>query len=155
MEQESEISLVNYPREISANINFRQSLVIACLKDMRLASEVRVRCENDIMFWIDLFCWTKDPRKDPDILPFITYDAFQKDSILEIEMAIDKGYDLLGEKSRDMGASWMLLYVFQHKWLFEDGSDFRLGSRKEEFVDQTGDIDTLFEKLRFNLERQP
>ncbi len=155
MERESEILPVNYPREINANVDFRQNLVIECLKDMRLASEVRLRCASNIMFWIDLFCWTKDPRKDPDILPFITYDAFQQDSILEIQKAIDGQYDLLAEKSRDMGASWMVLYVLEHKWLFEPGSDFRIGSRKEEFVDRTGDIDTLFEKLRFNLERQP
>ncbi len=155
METESKISLVSYPREINANVDFRHKLFVAASQDNELAADVRRTCQENIMFWIDLFCWTKDPRKDPDILPFITYDAYQRDSILEIEMAIDKGYDLLGEKSRDMGFSWMVLYVFEHKWLFETGSDFRLGSRKEEFVDRIGDIDTLFEKLRFNLERQP
>lgn len=110
--------------------------------------------KRDIIFWIDLFCWTKDPRRVPDILPFICY-PFQEREIKTIERAINEQHDLLQEKSRDMGASWITLYVFQHKWLFEDGSDFRVGSRKEEFVDRPGDIDTLFEKLRFNLEKQP
>ena len=155
LEQKLEILPVDYPRQTSDNIDFRIDLIDKCETDKDLERDVWQKCATDIMFWIDLFCWTKDPRVDPDVLPFIAYDAFQKDSILEIQSAIDNQHDLLAEKSRDMGASWMVLYVLQHKWLFEDGSDFRIGSRKEEFVDQTGDIDTLFEKLRFNLERQP
>ena len=155
MERESKTLELFYPREITANVDYRQNLVIECLKDIELASEVRLKCSNDILFWINVFCWTKDPRKDPDIIPFICYDAYQDDTILEIQKAIDEQYDLLGEKSRDMGLTWKVDYVLQHKFLFEDGSDFRIGSRKEEFVDRIGDIDTIFEKLRFNLEKQP
>jgi hypothetical protein len=59
------------------------------------------------------------------------------------------------EKSRDVGASWMILYVFTHFWLFEKGSDFRIGSRKEDFVDKLNDIDTLLEKIRFTLKKHP
>jgi hypothetical protein len=54
-----------------------------------------------------------------------------------------------------MGVSWDILYAFNHYWLFEAGSDFRVGSRKEDFVDKLNDIDTLLEKIRFNLRRQP
>lgn len=75
--------------------------------------------------------------------------------MLTIQRAIESQEDLLIEKTRDMGVSWMALYGFQHAWLFRDGADFRCGSRKEEYVDRPGDIDTLFEKLRFNLRHQP
>jgi hypothetical protein len=103
---------------------------------------------------MDIFSWTKDPRNSNDVLPFICY-PFQREIIKTIEAHIDQGKDLLIEKSRDMGASWMILYVYMHKWLFESGSDFRVGSRKEDFVDKINDIDTLLEKVRFNLKRQP
>src|SRR3990167_7357231 len=54
-----------------------------------------------------------------------------------------------------MGASWCVLYVLEHEFQFGKGSDFRVGSRKEEFVDRLGVMDTLLEKVRFNLARQP
>ncbi len=88
-------------------------------------------------------------------MPWVCYDAYQPETILAIKKAIREQHDLLIDKSRDMGVSWMVLYVFQHEWQFEDGADFRVGSRKEEFVDKLGDIDTLFEKVRFNILKQP
>lgn len=151
----SRISLVNYPRKIEDNIKFRAELIMACQQDDALLKDVQLMCANNLIFWIDLFCWTKDPRRSPDILPFICYDSFQEKYARDIEAAIDQQYDCLTEKTRDMGISWLVLYVFMHKWLFEDGSDFRVGSRKEEFVDRSNDIDTLFEKVRFNIRRQP
>jgi hypothetical protein len=62
---------------------------------------------------------------------------------------------LLIEKSRDMGISWLILLVFQYYWLFREGANFHLGSRKEDAVDRKGDISTLFEKLRYNLDWLP
>lgn len=54
-----------------------------------------------------------------------------------------------------MGASWMVLYVYTWYWLFVPNSDFRVGSRKEDFVDKIGDMDTLLEKVRFCLASLP
>ena len=149
------ISQINYPRTLDGNIDFRISLTEKCKKDRELAEDVWKYCALNLIFWVEVFCWTKDPRRKPDILPFICFDAYQEETLREIERAINNQEDELFDKSRDMGLSWMVLYVFQHKWLFEAGSDFKLGSRKEEYVDKPGDIDTLFEKLRFNLRLQP
>ncbi len=144
-----------YPKPIAGNLDFRMNLIQQCQHDEALANDVWHSCKRDIIFWIDNFCWTKDPRKEPDIMPWICYDAYQPETILAIKKAIREQHDLLIDKSRDMGVSWMVLYVFQHEWQFEDGADFRVGSRKEEFVDKLGDIDTLFEKVRFNILKQP
>ena len=146
---------INYPRTLEGNITFRAGLLDQCVRDRSLAEDVWKYCANDLIFWVENFCWTKDPRRNPDVLPFICFEAYQEKSLREIESAINGQYDELFDKSRDMGLSWMVLYVFQHKWLFENGSDFKIGSRKEEYVDRPGDIDTLFEKLRFNLQRMP
>ena len=146
---------IDYPKSLHANTDFRISLINECEKNPLFARDVYSYCKKNLIFWVEMFCWTKDPRRNPDILPFICYEAYQEETLLAIERSINDQYDELWDKSRDMGLSWMVLYVFQHKWLFENGSDFKMGSRKEEYVDRPGDIDTLFEKLRFNLQRQP
>jgi hypothetical protein len=147
-------SITDWPKEFRSNLEYRSRLLDACEEDMELRAYVIEYCKRDILFWLDIFAWTKDPRQANDILPFICYD-YQRTAIKDIEAHIDKGEDLLIEKSRDLGVSWMVLYVFMHKWLFEPGSNFRVGSRKEDFVDKINDIDTLIEKIRFNLNRMP
>jgi len=149
------MNIEGYPKDFKENIIYRAKLLKACEVDEVLRAEVKALCKKDILFWVNCFCYTKDPRRKPDMLPFITYDDYQAQYILDVEKSIDIQEDLLTDKTRDMGISWMILYVFTHKWLFESGSDFRVGSRKEDFVDKLGDIDTLLEKVRFNLKRQP
>lgn len=107
--------------------------------------------------------WTHEPRghmlkayhpklKSPT-LPFILFD-FQKEAVLRICEAINKGQSLLVEKSRDMGVSWLVVSVFfWYWWREQEGNDFLIGSRKLEYVDKKGATDTLFEKFRYNLYR--
>ena len=153
---ESKISQLSYPRITGDNFNYRESLIRKCKEDPIFAQDVRDYCAKDIVFWIENFCWAKDPRKKPeDVTQFILYDAYQIEFIKSLIAHIEGKKDLLIEKSRDMGASWMVLFVLQHRWLFRDGSDYKVGSWKEPYVDRAGDMDTLFEKLRFNLQRQP
>ncbi len=149
-----EQSVLNYPRTAEKNILFRLDILKKAEKDKLLQAQLVEICKRDILFWINVFCYTKDPRRVPDVLPFCSYE-FQDYYIKEVERAINFQYDQLTDKSRDMGVSWCCLYVIAHKWQFEPGSDFRIGSRKEEFVDKPKVMDTLFEKLRFNLSRQP
>jgi hypothetical protein len=122
--------------------------------DPGFARELARTCAQDIVFWVDNFCWTKDPRRADAVLPFISY-PIQAEALLEVERAVNTGFDLLIEKSRDMGASWIVDYVLQHQFQFYEGADFRVGSRKEEFVDKLGVMDTMLEKIRWNLGRQP
>lgn len=145
---------LDYPRSLLENSQYRCAMMEEA-EDKNYQAVLYRKCKEDIIFWINLFCWTKDPRITTDTLAFICYDSYQEDYILKIQEAIDTGHDLLTDKTRDMGVSWMILYVFTHKWLFETGSDFRVGSRKEDFVDKLNDIDTLLEKVRFNLKHQP
>lgn len=113
-------------------------------------------CSADPTFWISSFCWTKNPDL-PNVpkIPFILYEDFQDAAVWEIVNAIEMGYDLLIEKSRKMGLSWLVLYVFLWYWIFRDNADFKAGSWKEDYVDKIGDMDTLFEKLRFAIRFLP
>jgi len=145
---------LKYPREIRENLRYRAWVLEECERDPNFQASVRRACELDPIYYINCFCWTKDPRVKPDVLPFILYD-FQEKSVYALIDSIERGEDLLVEKSRDMGVSWFILMVFEWFWNFQPGSDFRVGSRKEEYVDKLGDIDTLIEKIRFDLKRKP
>jgi len=146
--------ILGYPKDIMENGAYRLKILSLCERDLTARAEVKALCKKDILYWINTFCYTKDPRRKPDVLPYITY-PYQDQHILEVKNAIDKQEDYLNDKSRDMGVSWDILYVFAWYFLFEEGSDFRVGSRKEDYVDKLNDIDTLLEKVRFCLKRQP
>ena len=59
------------------------------------------------------------------------------------------------EKSRDMGATWLFLTLFFHRWLFYPRMAFGLVSRHEDAVDKADDPDTLFWKLDFHYDHLP
>lgn len=132
-------------------------------KDPGFRSAIYEVCANDILFWINHFCWIYEPRqdqytrlgyKDPHLL-FITWE-YQDRYIKWICERIDRGRDGLTEKSRDMGISWTVATVFVWYWLFRgSGNDFLIGSRKEEFVDKHGAYDAVFPKIRYLLYRLP
>lgn len=118
-------------------------------------ARILLACQNDILFWIKHFCWTKDPRPGiTNIIPFLPYE-FQEELILKVKSQIETGKDLLIEKSRDMGVTWCFLYVFMWFWLFKEGYDFLLGSQTQDDVDQSGNPKSLFPRIRMNLQRQP
>ncbi|MGD9581907.1 MAG: terminase family protein, partial [Vampirovibrionia bacterium] len=112
-------------------------------------------CKNDIFYWLENFCYTFDPRPNsPRNVPFIPY-KYQEEVIEQLIHAISEGNDILIEKSRDMGITWCVMYVFQWYWQFFNGYNFHLGSKKQDNVDVIGDPSTLFGKLRYNLALQP
>ena len=58
----------------------------------------------------------------------------------------------MDEKSRDMGVSWLALAVNFWFWLFEDGYQALLGSRKEDYVDN-GTLDSLYGKFDYFIQQ--
>ena len=137
--------------EVSKNLEIRDQLLRA--SDSR-AEELVSACRIDPLFWLNFFCWTYDPRRRLRPCPMITY-PFQEIAFYWILHAIDNQYDLLIEKSRDMGATWLVLYAAQWHWMFRPYSTSLLVSRKEDLVDKPDDPDCLFWKLIFNAELQP
>lgn len=112
-------------------------------------------CKNDILFWVNMFCYTYNPRKIPSTVPFITY-KYEDELILELADRVKNQKDILVDKSRDMGVTWCVLLVFTWYWQFHgEGQDFLVGSRKEQYIDVMGNMDTLIEKVRFLIRNQP
>lgn len=107
------------------------------------------------IFFIENFGWTFDPRPQahPNNLPFILFD-YQKDAIRHLMDAIDNGHDCLIEKSRDMGVTWIVVWLFLWYWLFRDGTSLLMGSYKEKLVDDRTD-DSLFGRLDYSVTNLP
>jgi len=147
---------IEYPKDPVANLAWRKKLLAKASDDLVFREKLRRLFFEDIVFAFNAFFYTLDVRKRPNHhLPFCTY-PFQDDVLKKLNWAIEAGKDLVVEKSRDMGASWMVILTFLHHWLNPiGGSDFLLGSRIEDYVDRKGDMRTLFEKLRYGLYRLP
>lgn len=159
---------LSVPKRVFANIEWRLNLLRRAEKDEGFQAELYTAASQSLLFWINAFVWTYRLFKvNPDgtihqctsheaHVPFVTW-AIQNEHLIEIEKAIDKGYDLLTDKSRDMGATWDQLVTVYHKWLFEKDRSFLLLSKKEDCVDSTGkkginnpaDPGTLFGKLDY------
>ena len=146
----------SYPKEHRESLEFRASLLATCEKDLEARAKVKELFFKDILFAFNVFFFTLDVRRRPEHHRcFCTY-RFQDEAILEIYEAIQKGEDLVIEKSRDMGCSWMVILVYLYCWLDpKGGGDFLLGSRIEDYVDKKGDMRTLFEKARYALYKLP
>lgn len=148
------------PKNLRDNLKFRQELVRACARKPKYQAAIRAACRDDLLFYVNAFVWQYNPRKKesgstpgPRIAPFISF-PFQDDAFLVMLDHIDRGEDLLIQKSREMGASWMLLIVF--KWLtdFHRANKFLCMSRNEEMVD-ADDEDSLFWKTEFMYRHEP
>lgn len=65
-----------------------------------------------------------------------------------IEARVSGGEDGLIEKSRDIGFTWLAGGYAVEKWLWASGFKTTFGSRIEDLVDQIGNLDSIFEKIR-------
>lgn len=139
------------------NLLFRKKCLKLALESEEYANQLWIMCSRDILFFINTFVFTYDPRLVPDKIPeipFITYE-FQDVAFDSILAAIKNKYDQLTEKSRTMGASWMYLLVFLWMFLFVPFADFRLLSRNEDLVDKDEYPDCLYWKILFSLKHLP
>jgi hypothetical protein len=149
--------LLNYPapKDPLKNIEYRQRIITLAENDEEFQEEVKERCQRDVVWYFDTFLWTYSPKDYPDCphRPFITY-PFQEDAIRRLDAAIGN-HDVLIEKTRDMGASWITLGVIARRFHFFYDQSFLVGSRKEEYVDKSGDPKTLFWKIDYIFENLP
>lgn len=147
--------LAPVPKDPLENIRYRRRLHYLCEVDPDFRREIWIRCSRDFVFWCDAFVWTlatKLNRKFPR-MPFVLFDVQQR-AARSIIRAIGCE-DRLVEKSRDMGATWLIIAIFVWLFIFRADQSFLVGSRKQEFVDKQGDPKSLFHKVDFILEHLP
>ena len=126
------------PKTLTNNLAVRESLLQATRTDETQQKQVMELCSESILLWVNLFAWTYNVKVVDDYgreipaqvqhVPFITWPV-QDEAITNMINGIDRGYDLLIDKSRDMGASWICITVAVWMWLFRDNTQALLVSR--------------------------
>jgi hypothetical protein len=119
-----------------------------------LTEHEKILCAEDPVHFTNSWLWTYDPRRQPSCLPF---NLFPRQAELlrwlaERESRQEHG---LIEKSRDMDVTFLCCAYALHHWLFRSGFSAGFGSRKLELVDRLGDMDSIFEKIRYLLYNLP
>jgi hypothetical protein len=124
----------------------------------------REKCAADILYWVDRWVYTYDPRlvgtKNPDGTnrsPFVQFKLWpkQREVILWLRDRLAAAEEGLLEKSRDVGATYLTSGFALHQWLFSPGFKATFGSRKVDYVDKKDNPDSIFAKLRIMLRRLP
>lgn len=109
--------------------------------------------------WVDFINdWgmTYDPRKPTDkYSPFVLFPR-QEEFIHWVYLLYIDGRRGLGEKSRDVGFTWLSAAAATCVWLFYPNSVIGFGSRKKELVDNgEDDPDSIFWKVRAFIDYLP
>jgi hypothetical protein len=143
------------PKDPAKNIKFRREILQHALSAPHYAEEVRIMCARDILFWFNAFVYTYNPKdfpKAPNRLFILR--PLQEQAVLTINDAIGN-HDVVIEKSRDEGMSWMVLGTFTHWFIYQPLSSFMCISRKQELADSSGNMDSLLPKVDYLLTRLP
>lgn len=144
------------PRDMAGNLRYRRETLRLAAEWPEHAANLRLMCAKDLLFYVNTFVWTYSPKDGgaSSVVPFITY-PFQERAMMEMLRCVVTGSDFAVPKSRDMGASWMGLIVFEWLWHFYSDLSFLLISRNEDYVDKRGNPKSLFWKIDFIHENQP
>lgn len=136
----------------------RVRLLRACARSDEAAAAAIERARRDPVWFINNFGVTYDPRNlsrgMPAFVPFELYDA-QVELVRNVQQCREELEGMAVPKSRTVGATWTLCGYSLWCWLFEDGAAIGWGSRKEDLVDEIGNPDSIFEKLRILYQRLP
>lgn len=109
------------------------------------------------LYWFEYYAWGFDPRPDSplSVMPLAPF-PFQQEYLrwlMRTVFTYRRGG--LVEKSRDMGATVITVCFTVWCWLAIPGFTALLGSRKENLIDDKENMDTLFQKARFQIELLP
>lgn len=108
--------------------------------------------------FIEHWMTTYDPRNAGTgklaLLPFVLFPK-QRQLIVFLQQCLAHESSGLIEKCRDVGATWLCAAFTVWLWLFVPGVSIGWGSRKEKLVDELGDADSIFEKIRILIRHLP
>lgn len=144
------------PKDPVKNIIYRQRLLEVAENDIIFQNDLMAACAKSFLFWINTFVWTYhqfdvDSETGKRIeainahVPFITWEV-QDDACGQLELHLKIGKDILFNKTRDMGASWLCLAFIHWLWLFRPDSQMLEMSRTEDYVDKAGNMKALFQR---------
>lgn len=119
------------------------------------------KCRRDPLYFIATYCFVYEVREDQgagsSFVPAIPF-AFQYDLIRWMQKRLrSRGAGANGavSKSRDMGATWFCVLFVLHQFLFTEPFSAKLISRREDLVDDPGNMDSMMERISANMEHLP
>lgn len=111
-------------------------------------------CRASCLYWINVFVWTYDPRlKNIRSTPMVTYQI-QDRFVSWLLTAIANDASGIGEKSREIGASWLLAEIMVWLSIFHNDMTCYMMSMIEDNVDDRT-ADSLLGKCRYILSNLP
>ncbi len=144
------------PKDPVKNILWREKLLRKAEHDPIFQRDLLAACGESLIFWTNTFVWTyhqfdvsPDTGERIEAIqphnPFVTW-TIQDVLLAMFEYCLKHGLDLLIDKCRDMGASWLCIVFLHWLWLFRPDSQLLEMSRTQDYVDQTGNMKALFQK---------
>lgn len=138
------------------------------MNEQRLAKQAKIlkldrRCADDPHLFFRSFLYTFNPKVEPYHFPFDPF-PFQDQLIDDLCRAIENGFDIFVDKTREMGVTYTALGILLWYWKYQSAANFLVGSRKEDIVDNVGKVvtgeasnkeESLFGKVDYMLERIP
>ena len=143
-----------------SNKKKRIVLDLICRDNPEEQAKIRERCKNDFFFWFDHFCYFWDDFRATKEGPVVAFE-FQREMAQEI---INQVFLALGDsnhrwnggadKARRMTATFTSLSLLQ--WFAQfHGISSVITSKTLEDVDKVDDMNTPFERLRWQIAKQP
>lgn len=158
MRAPSTLTKAEWPPNYTEVLQWRQQQLIRLRSNPQLWAGAKTFYANNYEAFINHWGMTYDPRNagsdKPTKLPFVLFER-QADMVAFLLALKQQQTDGLFEKARDYGATWLAVYYSVCEFLFEPGASIGWGSRKESLVDKPGDLDSIFEKIRFVLRNLP
>jgi phage terminase large subunit len=153
------VQRVQWPPDYARVRDDRRERLEALLRDPLAQECAREFYKTRPIEFIEDWCDTFDPRNDagtgrPTTMPFILFPR-QREFVEFLHVCYQREAAGLVEKSRDMGATWLCVSYSVWMFLFVDGARVGWGSRKAANVDKIGDMDSIFEKIRFQMRTVP
>lgn len=153
---ECEFTGLRVPKQINKNLDYRAKILHAAENDKGLQKDLMTACSESLLYWVYTFCYTFhqfDVDGDTGLRykskvvhqPFIPWEI-QDILFTRLIWHLVNGKDILINKSRDMGASWICTIFMHWLWLFKSGAQLLELSRTEPYVDQAGNLKALFQK---------
>lgn len=140
-----------YQQYISNVAMIRLEVYEAMSKDALLNNKIHEACEDDFVFWCNLFGWTYNPLYDgKERTPFVLFQ-YQVDFF----RIIQNNKRVIVIKPRGMGFTWLKAFINIWRMLYRKLRGIVI-SRVEEDLDLSNDRhQTIFGRMRFILENLP
>lgn len=117
------------------------------LNNKKAQKSIKIKCSEDFFFWYEFFV-CQSAQKKPPLNNYELLEPYQVNYISALIDSIDKGKDLLVEKSVGMGATQLTSLVFLWYWLYKNDSNLMILTKNSHGIKEIfNDYEKLLQTL--------